>query len=410
MVNKARDTIHRHRPSSLTLDVEVGKHLVRHRTCNSKYTVNIGLILTNPRIRQLRELGILVGKMPDIQRSRSLRAHLTSHAGGLVTIVSPGFLIAKNLIVLVGALGVNLLVQDRLLADIGKDREIVVQAVTTRPETLKALLVSVIIASDHNADYKTMLHKRLDKITMHIGSNTKGGSITKRSAISLSSGILHDLVDINRNTIAAKILRTLKTSIGRGNAEMRLENFNVPSTSSCILLVKLLNLEGHAKLVNSSRGNRAVINRPKVIDYGNHSSDTRCRNINGSLSTRRSKKDARIPRRRTVHKFSGIILSKQRITYFIRKRNNRQVGTLRDGNSYIGALLGSRQRGSEVVVELGSLKGHTAFDNIGDIIGAIGTCKSSVIHRDVERVRKVLITEPLVHNEGIGTERQRVDR
>ena len=265
MVDKARDTIHRHRPSSLTLDVKVGKHLVRHRTCNSKYTVNIGLILTNPSIGELRKLGILIGKMPDIQRGRSLRTHLTSNTGRLITVIGPGFLISKNLIVLVGALGVNLLVQDRLLADIGKNREIVVQAVTTRPETLKALLVSVIIASDHNADHKAMLNKGLNKITMNVSSNRESGSITKRSAISLSSGILDDLVDINRNTIAAKILRTLKTSIGRGNAKMRLKDFNVPSTTSCILLVKFLDLKGHAQLVDSGRRHRTRLKSPQVV-------------------------------------------------------------------------------------------------------------------------------------------------
>ena len=209
MVDKARDTIHRHRPSSLTLNVEVGKHLIRHRTCNSKYTVNIGLILTNPRIRQLRELGILIGKMPDIQRGRSLRTHLTSNTRRLVTVIGPGFLITKNLIILGGALGINFLVQNRLLTDIGENREIVVQAVTTRPETLEALLIGMVIASNHNTDHKTMLNKRLNEIAVNIGGNRKGSRITERSSINLGCRVLHHLIDIDRYTIPAKILRTL---------------------------------------------------------------------------------------------------------------------------------------------------------------------------------------------------------
>ena len=91
------------------------------------------------------------------------------------------------------------------------------------------------------------------------------------------------------------------------------------------------------------------------------------------------------------------------------KRNNGKVTTLADRNGYIRAFLRSRQSGSEVVMELGSLEGHTAFDNIGDIVGAIGTCKGSIIHRDVEGVREILIAKPLIHDEGVGTERQRVN-
>ena len=262
MVDKARDTIHRHRPSSLTLDVEVGKHLVRHRTCNSKYTVNISLILTNPRIRQHRELGILIGKMPDIQRGRSTRAHLTSNTGRLVTVIGPGFLITKDLIVLGSALGVNFLVQNRLLTDISEDGEIIVQAITAGPETLKALLVGMVIAGDHNTDHKAMLNKGLNKITMNISSNRESGSIAERSAISLGRGILDNLIDINRYTVAAKILRALKTSVRRGNTEMRLKDFNIPSASSSVFLIKFLDLKGHTQLVDSGRRHRTRLKSP----------------------------------------------------------------------------------------------------------------------------------------------------
>ena len=183
--------------------------MVRHRTCNSKYTVNIGLILANPRIRQLGELSILVGKMPNIKGGRSLGTHFSSNTGRLVTVIGPGFLITKNLIILGGALGVNLLVKNRLLTNIGKDGEIVVQAVTTGPETFKALLVSMVIASNHNTDHKTMLNKRLNEIAVNIGGNRKGSRITERSSISLGCRVLHHLIDIDRYTIPAKILRTL---------------------------------------------------------------------------------------------------------------------------------------------------------------------------------------------------------
>ena len=384
--------------------------MIRHRTCNSKYAVNIGLILTNPRIRQLGELGILVGKMPDIQRGRSLGTHFTSNARRLVTVVGPGFLITKNLIVLGGTLGVNFLVQNRLLTDIGEDGEIVVQAVTTGPETFKALLIGMVIASNHNTDHKTMLHKRLDKITMHIGSNTKGGSITKRSAISLSSGILDDLVDINRYTIAAKILRALKTSIGRGNAEMRLENFNVPSTSSCILFIKFLYLKSHAELIDSSSGNRTVIDGPKISR--NKGRNTTRKSTYMSIKSTRFRSSTLINANHIIRHIvkSPNLKRKSRQTRTFAKSSNRIIRTTRHRDDHIRAFLRSRQRGSEVVVELGGLEGHAAFDNISDIVGAVGTYKGSVIHGNIERVGKIFITKPLVHDEGVGAERQRVDR
>nr|DAV59368.1 MAG TPA: hypothetical protein [Microviridae sp.] len=423
MVDKARDTIHRHRPSSLTLDVEVGKHLIRHRTCNSKYTVNIGLILTNPRIRQLRELGILIGKMPDIQRGRSLRAHLTSNTGRLVTVIGPGFLITKDLIVLGGALGVNFLVQNRLLTDISEDGEIVVQAITAGPETLKALLVGMVIAGDHNADHKAMLNKGLNKITMNVSSNRESGSIAERSAISLGRGILDNLIDINRYTVAAKILRTLEASIGRGNAKMRLEDFNVTCTSSCILLVEFLDLKGHAQLVDSGSRHRTRLKSPQVVKVQRaitgrtggrpHTGRVRINLSNRGTSTAKveSLNNTRIIGialyTRSPSRHRGL---KERMVNTFGKRNNGKITTLADRNGYIRAFLRSRQGGSEVVMELGSLEGHTAFDNIDDIVGAIGTCKDSIIHRDVEGVREVLIAKPLIHDEGVGTEGEGINR
>ena len=385
--------------------------MVRHRTCNSKYAINIGLILANPRIRELRELGILVSKMPDIQRGLSHRAHLTSNTRRLVTVVGPGFLITKDLIVLGGALGVNFLVQNRLLTDIGKDREIVVQTVLTRPETLKALLVGMVIAGDHNADHKAMLNKRLNKVTMNVSSNRKGSRITERSSISLGCRVLHHLIDIDRYAIPAKILRTLETSIGRSNAKMRLEDFNVPSTSSCILFIKFLYLKSHAELVDSGSGNGTVIDGPKI---SRNKGISITRNI-----TYRSPNRTRL-RRSTLINANHIIRhlvkspnmkrNTRRTRNIFRKSSNRIIRTTRNRDSHIRTFLRSRQRGSEVVMELSGLEGHTAFDNISDIVGTVGTSKCSVIHGDIERVGKVFITKPLIHDERISTERQRVNK
>ena len=422
MVNKARDTIHRHRPSSLTLDVEISKHLVRHRTCNSKYTINIGLILTNPRIRQLRELGILVGKMPNIKGGRSLGTHFTSNAGRLVTVIGPGFLITKDLIILGGALGVNFLVQNRLLTDISEDGEIVVQAITAGPETLKALLVGMVIAGDHNADHKAMLNKGLNKITMNVSSNRESGSIAERTAINLSRGILDNLIDINRYTVAAKILRTLEASIGRSNAKMRLKDFNVPSTSPSVFLIKFLDLKGHAQLVDSGRRHRTRLKSPQVIKVqraitgrtGGRTHTGRNRiNISirvtstAKVESLRSKRIISIAlNTRSPSRHRGL---KERMVNAIGQSHNGEITTLSNRNSHVRALLGSRQRRSEVVVELGGLEGHTAFDNIGDIVGAVGTCKGSIIHGDVEGVGEVFITEPLIHDEGVGTEGESIN-
>ena len=397
--------------------------MVRHRTCNSKYTVNIGLILTNPSIGELRKLGILIGKMPDIQRGRSLRTHLTGNTGRLVTVIGPGFLITKNLIILDGALGVNFLVQNRLLTDIGENREIVVQAVTTRPETFEALLIGMVIASNHNTDHKTMLNKGLNKITMNVSSNRESGSIAERSAISLGRGILDNLIDINRYTVAAKILRTLEASIRTGNTEVRFKDFNVTSTSSCILLVKFLDLKGHAQLVDSGRRHRTRLKSPQVVKVQRASTGRTGAKIHtgrgrinlSSRGTSTAKVESLLNTRiifialntRSPSRHRGL---KERMVNTFGKRNNGKITTLADRNGYIRAFLRSGKGRGEIVMELGRLKGHTAFDNIGDIVCTVGTCEGSIIHRDVEGVRKILIAKPLIHDEGVGTEGEGINR
>ena len=385
--------------------------MVRHRTCNSKYAVNISLILTNPSIGQLGQSSVLVGKMPDIQRGRSLRTHFTSNARRLVTVVGPGFLITKDLIVLGGALGVNFLVKNRLLTDIGKDREIVVQTVLTRPETLKALLIGMVITSNHNTNHKAMLNKRLDKIAMHISCDRESSSITKRSSIGLSCRALYHLIDINRDTITAKILRTLEASIGRSNAKMRLEDFNIPSASSCILFIKFLHLKSHAELVDSGSGNRTVIDGPKI--GGDKKISITASGILRSPNGTGLGSGTLVDTNDIIGHFIKSLNTEggsRRTRNFFRQSLNGIICTTRNRDSHIRTFLRSRQRRSEVVMELSGLEGHAAFDNISDIVGTVGTSKGSVIHGDIERVRKILITKPLIHNERIGTERQRVNK
>ena len=204
---------------------------------------------------------------------------------------------------------------------------------------------------------------------------------------------------------------------------MRLEDFNVTCTSSCILLVKFLDLKGHAQLVDSGSRHRTRLKSPQVVKVqraitgrtGGKIHTGRGRINLSSRGTSSAKVESLNNTRiiaialytRSPSRHRGL---KERMVNTIGKRNNGKVTTLADRNGYIRAFLRSRQSGSEVVMELGSLEGHTAFDNIGDIVSAIGTCKGSIIHRDIEGVRKVFITKPLVHNESVGPEGQRIDR
>lgn len=54
MVNKSRDTVQWHRSSSVILDIEISEYLIRYSTSNSKNTVYIRFIFSNPSIRQNR--------------------------------------------------------------------------------------------------------------------------------------------------------------------------------------------------------------------------------------------------------------------------------------------------------------------------------------------------------------------
>ena len=214
--------------------------------------------------------------MPNIERLRVLGTHLAGDARRLITVISPRFLIAKDLIINdstsrilnTGALGKNLLVLHSLFADIGENRPIVIKAIFTRPKTFKTLLVSMIVTSNHNANNKAMLSKRFGKIGMRIRSNRHTGYSTLCSLAGGRSRLLHNLIDIDRDTITTEIFGTLKTGIRRSHAEMRLENFDIARTTTGVFLIELLNLERHAKLINGSTkttgSNSIKVNRIKT--------------------------------------------------------------------------------------------------------------------------------------------------
>ena len=203
--------------------------------------------------------------MPNIKRSLRFRAHLTTHTGRLIPIIGPRFLIAKNLIISSLTSCINLLVKYSLFANISEDRPIIIKAILTAPETFKTLLIGMIITGNHQTKYKAMLHKGLNKIAMNIRSDRKGSSITKRGTVRLRTTTLNNLININRNTITAEVFGALETGIRRGNAKMRLEDFNVTGTTTGIFLVQLLNLESHTELINRSSRHSTIIHSPKII-------------------------------------------------------------------------------------------------------------------------------------------------
>ena len=276
MVNQTRDRIHRHRTSSPVLNVNIGKQLIADSRRNCKNTINIILILTNPRIRKHRKSGIVISQMPNIERLRVLGTHLTSHTRGLIAVVSPRFLITEDLIVNdstgrilnAGALGKNLLVLHSLFANIGENRPVIIKAILTRPETLKTLLIRMIVASDHNTDDKAVLRERLGEIGMRIRSDRHTGNSTLCRLTGGRSGLLHNLIDIDGDTVTTEIFRTLKASIGRSHAKVRFENFDIARTTAGIFLIKLLNLERHTELIDRSTetagSNSIKVNRIKT--------------------------------------------------------------------------------------------------------------------------------------------------
>ena len=152
--------------------------------------------------------------MPNIQTLRVTATHFTGDPVRLITVIGPCLLIAEHLIIFRITLRINLLILDSLFANICKDGPIIVETILTGPHTVKALLISMIITSNHNTDDKTVLRKRLNEIGMtisclrHTNYSTLWGRRTRTS-----TRLLHNLIDINRNTVTAKIFRTLQAGI-----------------------------------------------------------------------------------------------------------------------------------------------------------------------------------------------------
>ena len=264
MVNETRDRIHGHGTGSAVLNIDVSPHLIRIAGGHSKNTVNDSRILSDPFIGKGGKLLIVISKVPDIQRLSILRTHLTSNPGGLITIIGPCFLISENFIVLGSTLSENLLVFHSLFADIGEYRPVIIKARLAAPETLKTLLIGMIITSNHNADNKAMLNKRLLEIMVSVRSHGKANRVPLGALVS-SLRLLDNLIDIDRNTVATKILRTLEASIRGSNTEMGLQDLDIASTTTSILLIHLLNLEGHTKLIDGSGGGITIPKGPQII-------------------------------------------------------------------------------------------------------------------------------------------------
>ena len=421
MVNQAGDGVKRHRPSSPVLDVNISKQLISVLIRNSDNTIDVSLILTDPGIRQLRKLGIIVAKMPNVQRLSISGAHLTGNTIRLVPIISPGFLITKDLIILGSTLGIDLLVQHGLFTNVRQDRPVIIKATLTAPEAFNTLLIGMIIAGNHDANDKTMLHKRLHEIAMNIGSQRISSSIAKRSSAFGSRTLLDNLVDIDGDTITTKILRPLETSIRRSDAKMRLQDLNITSTATSITLIKLLDLKSSSQLIDSSNGDSVIKLSPEVSRITSNTI------INGRIQTTTTsiRKPIRTTERILMDRTSMIASLKIAITtrdinivriikQILRNRlihrYNRRITKLGGLDRHIRAFLRSRKTASEVIMVLAGLKWETAFGNIRNISSGIDALHGGVVNRNIERIRQVLISEPLIHDERIRSERQSVNR
>ena len=401
MVDQTGNRVHRHRTGSPVLNVNIGKQLIADSRSNSKHTIYVCLILTNPRIREHRQSRIIISQMPNIKRLRVLRTHLTGYTRGLITVISPGFLVTENLVINdrtgrilnARALGKNLLVLHSLFADIGENRPVIVKAILTRPETFKALLVSVIVASNHNTNDKTVLRKRLGEIGMSIRSDRHTGDGTLCSLAGGRSRLLHNLIDIDGDTVTTKIFGTLKTGIRRSHTKMRLENFNIAGTTTGVFLVELLNLERHTKLINRSTEtagrNSIKVNRIKTGLVGT-TTKTSNASIIGTRSNGLESKgivdiNRSISRSKRNIRNTGQNISTGIVRLFT--GNNRIFTRSSRGNQNIRALLRRRQTAGEIVMILSSLIGKTTSCNIGNESAGIYTGYSSIIDGNDERVR-----------------------
>nr|DAW08788.1 MAG TPA: hypothetical protein [Microviridae sp.] len=421
MINQPGDGIKRHRTSSPVLDVNISKQLVGVLIRNSNNTIHIRLVLTDPLIRQLGKLGIVITKMPNVQGLSISGAHLTGNSIGLIPIISPGFLITKDLIILGSTLGIDLLVQHGLFTNVRQDRPVIIKATLTAPEAFNTLLIGMIITSDHNTDHETVLHERLHKVTMDVSSQRVSGSITKRSSAFGGRTLLYNLIDIDGNTGSTKILRPLETSIRRSNAKMRFQDLNITSTATSITLIKLLDLKSSSQLIDSSNGDSVIKLSPEISRVTGNTI------INGRIQIRITsiRKPIRTTERILMNRTS--MITSLKITITIRyinivriikqilrnrliHRYNRRIAKLGGLNRHVRAFLGSWKTTGEVIVILTGLEGQTAFGDIGNIGSGIDALHGGVVNRNIERIRQVLISKPLIHNERISSKWQRINR
>ena len=408
VVNQTGNRIQRHITSRIVLHVNIAEKLVSEIVRNSEDTVDSGGVLVNPGIRQSGHLRIIISQVPNIQGLGVARTHFTRNSGRLIAVISPSFLIAKNLIVLSIALSVNFLIQHSLLTDIGELRPVIVKHGLTGPKTLNALLISMVITSNHNANHKTMLNKAFSEIRVNVGSKRHSASITERRRTGNGPGILNNLINTDRNTIATKILRTLKTSIRGSNSKMGLKGLNVPGTTSSAPFIKFLDLKCSTKLIDSSYGDSIVklrikISRPKItttksIALSRHSITTITVSISESLLRNRSTCTiSHVPMHTTTGRrlFPGNIRT---------HRYNRRITKLSGVDGHIRALLRTRKTRSEIITELIGDKRLATFSNVRNIVTSIHALHSSIIHRDIKRVGKILRAKPLIHNKGVSSE------
>ena len=279
----------------------------------------------------------------------------------------------------------------------------------------------MIITSDHNADHKTMLNKALSKVGMHIGSERHSASITERRRTGNGPGILNNLINTDRNTITTKILRALKTSIRGSNSKMGLESLNVAGTTTSTPFIKLLNLESSTKLIDSSNRDSVIKLRPKVSGVS-HDTITNIRIQFIGITTRKRPNTAEgvlVSRASMITSIKIFITTrdidivriiKQVLRDCFIHRYNRSVTKLGSLDRHIRAFLRSWETAREIIAKLIGNKGFAAFGNVRNIVICIHALDGSIIHGDIKRIGKIFTAEPLVHNKGIGTEREGGDR
>ena len=246
---------------------------------------------------------------------------------------------------------------------------------------------------------------------MTISSLRHTDNSTLRSSTGLRTALLDDLVNIDRDTITAEVFGTLQAGIRGSHAEMRFQNFDIAGTAAGITFIQFLNLKSKTKLVNSgtdTTGSDSIkISRLKTNNLIIKNRGIRriiIRNLhdtaisNQSTSTKKST-NILILRNTTKHTISTGIMS------FI-LTNNRIFASSSSRNQHVRAFLGRRETRCEIVMVLCRNIGLTALCNVRNKETSINTGNRSIIQRNNQRILQILVTEPLIHNEGVGTERQ----